>query len=219
MLKHIKKDDGFSLIEVIVVMVVLALLVLGTTFTYQAISKMNNISAKKDFANQLSSSFLDQLSEYNYSDISSTSVETLFTYPSYIDASGMYVTGYSKNADGSVRFTLNNLQGKLSEFFVDFEILPSDYELNYNMVELPLIQFMSNEDTFVVNDKVDTTVWSITAEGEYEQANDLTHKYIENTDSDNSYDYQAVISFQTANQSKLLKRYEAWESIPENNDI
>lgn len=213
-----RNDEGFTLVEVVVTMVVLSLLVLGVTFTYQNIAKINNISSKKGNANQLSQSLLDQISEVNFSDIVEENIPTMFRYPSYIDTTNMMVTDYRKSATNDVSFKINHLEGNLSDFNVEFNISPASYVTNYNIFKFSLIKYMSNEDAFVVNDMCDTTSWVIDESDSFTQANDLTREYLTRNDA-MSYDAQAALAFQIANQSQLYKRYEKWAEELGNNGI
>ena len=178
-----KHNNGFTLVEVLVAVVILAILIIGATFSFNMINKTNNIASRSEQAMQLSNSILEQIGIYKFSSITEETCDSLFVIPSYYDSSEMSVT-YEDIDDNNKHMTLWDIKGNVSEFNVDIQMSADTYT-DVNSEEFPIISYLNNANICVINPCVETAIFESDADGNY-FFNEEDDKY--NFSDVNSYD-------------------------------
>lgn len=194
------KNDGFTLVEVVVSFIIICLLLVGLVTAFAAVRKVNTVSSKQDAAISLSSSLLESLEEYKYDDIDEKTFKE-----------GLFLTGFDlsnldvdySETDISKKAIMHNIEKGLGTYKATIEIEPSS-DGDTNNFQFPKIGDIASESTIIIDTKTMTAV--------YEK--DEVDKYIKNDDGsykashENSYDKLTLYELVNKNREYITKLYE-----------
>lgn len=163
------KNKGFSLIEIIVAIVLVAMLFLCVTFSFRSLLSLNILSSKRDQSINLASTILEELSTVRYSDIDDS---FRFTFPDDFDLSEtVYSLNKKDSNDGSV-LILDNIKYGINSYqaVVDFTYGIDDKGVGaeINRYNFPKLSNFGGEDSIIVSTESEIDKFSVNDLGGYD---------------------------------------------------
>lgn len=148
----INSNKGFSLIEVIVSIVLISVLFICITFSFNAILSLDILSNKRDQSVNLTSTILEQLSIVEYSNIDEN---FKFKFPNDVDISEISYTLNRSSEDNSVNsLYMDNIKCGLNSYNVtiDFEYGTKDSGVGaeINRYKMPKIKNFGGKDSIII---------------------------------------------------------------------
>lgn len=131
-------NKGFSIVEVSIASVVLCLVILGVTFGYQSVVKLNHVSGLRDRATLISNSIIEQLSTKSYNEIINCS-----DIRSIIDLNSSDCSVSKNNSN----IYINNIDG----LNISIKLDDSKYS-SKNLEEYPKLMYLNKNDVYILND-------------------------------------------------------------------
>lgn len=122
-----RNDKGFTLVEVVVCSIIIALLTISLVIAFSSIRQVNKSSSDIDAAVSLSDTIIEKMRTIKYDDITEAKLSSKLTLPSEY-------TGYSCSnvsvRENSKSFEINNIVYDLSNLNAKITVSPADNSIN-----------------------------------------------------------------------------------------
>lgn len=139
-----QRNKGFSLIEVVVAMTVLAVIFVSTMMLFQRLQKTNEASNDYQHGQSFGNTLMDSLSTCDYSDI-----EDYASGKSTKLLSDDYTIEDCSNDNGTITMKVLN-KDLIANVTVDDKITDENIK-NINTIQFPSVDSLNAEETYVVN--------------------------------------------------------------------